>query len=264
MIRAPAAALLPILILAVACAPQAHKRRGPPPIPAYAKPWRFSQTGGQATLAYGDGGPVLMTCAEGGDWVTIVAPGGAAQERNRRVTLVAGTGTQRVEMAVAFNRWDNKASVVWTRSLSVRDLLIDTFRRSKSLRIDARDFPSNRSPESDNAAWRFLATCEQAPRDSAATGAPTAASFHALMTNLDPANAAADARAALAHGDRRLVGVDNGYGQDTPGFDSRVSWQGGSRLVDPTHMLFSEEHLALKIKVRAYAEAYNAVIVAAR
>ncbi|WP_417231355.1 hypothetical protein [Brevundimonas sp.] len=88
------------------------------------------------------------------------------------------------------------------------------------------------------------------------------------LTQTDPARAASDARAAVASGDRHLLGV-YGYASYVPGADGRPSEFGPENW--PAGILYIEDttdgprdggHQTFNDRAVAYAIAYNKVVLA--
>ena len=88
------------------------------------------------------------------------------------------------------------------------------------------------------------------------------------LAQVDPARAASDARAAVANGDRHLLGA-YGYASYVPGADGRPgdlrreNWPGGILYIEDTSDdLRDGAHVAYNDRAVAYATAYNGVVLA--
>jgi hypothetical protein len=95
-------------------------------------------------------------------------------------------------------------------------------------------------------------------------GTPVAADEVRLSwKGVDPARAESDASAALAKGDRHLLGT-YGYAAGTPGYPSGPEqWPHGVIYVeDTTDYARDRRHGEYVQRANSYAEAYNRVIVA--
>ena len=100
-------------------------------------------------------------------------------------------------------------------------------------------------------------------------GKPVAAGEVRLsLAQVDPARAASDARAAVAGGDRYLLGA-YGVASYVPGADGRPGdlqpedWPGGILYIEDTSdYLRDSAHVAYNDRAVAYATAYNRVVLA--